>query len=56
MRGKHAKIAINKEQRFPAALHFNEFDVLKTNICLGPLRYVKFTGNIYIPYKILSAS
>jgi hypothetical protein len=48
MRGKHAKIAINKEQRFPAALHFNEFDVLKTNICLGSLEVCRiYWKNIY---------
>ena len=43
IRAKHAKIAIhfNKEQRFPAALNFNEFDVLTRNICLGSLKVCK---------------
>jgi len=41
IRAKHAEIDINKEQRFPAALNFNEFDVLTTNIYLGSLEVCK---------------
>ena len=48
IRAKHAEIDINKEQRFPAALNFNEFYVLTTNICLGSLEVCKtYWKNIY---------
>jgi hypothetical protein len=50
IRAKHAKIAIHfyKEQRFSAALNFNEFDVLTTNICLGSLEvYATYWKHIY---------
>ena len=45
---KHAKIAINKEQRFPAALNFNEFDVQTTNICLRSFEVFKTYWKKYI--------
>jgi hypothetical protein len=33
--GKTCKKYHKKEQRFPVASHFNEFDTLMTNICIG---------------------
>ena len=50
IRAKHAKIVIHfyKEQRFPAALNFNEFEVLTTNICLGSFEvYTNYWKHIY---------
>jgi hypothetical protein len=40
-RGKHVKISINKEQRFPAASNFNEFDAMTGNIFLRSLEVFK---------------
>jgi hypothetical protein len=60
IREKYVKIAIHfyKEQRFPAALNFNEFDVLTTNICLGSLEicttYWKYIYSIHNSVCILT--
>jgi hypothetical protein len=40
-RAKRVKISINKEQRFPAASNFKEFDALMRNICLGSRKVCK---------------
>ena len=41
LRAKCVKTFINKEQRFPEASNFIEFDTLTSNICLGALNVCK---------------
>jgi hypothetical protein len=55
---KRVKTSINKEQKFPAASNFNEFDTLMGNICLRSRKvcktYWKHIYSIQNPVCILT--
>jgi hypothetical protein len=52
-RAKRLKTSINKEQRFPAASNFNEFDAMTGNIFLRSLEYICISKQYYFNFRHL---